>query len=130
MHSLNAEWELLKTLEISLHQYEVRSDVEQLKKLLHPEFREIGYSGRTFDRQASLSDVSQEGKPNYQVWSQEYEFISLSGELVQLFYHQARLDPSGQLARFAKRTSIWQRTGERWQLRFHQGTPTEPFEKC
>ena len=37
----------LKELETSLHQFEVRNDEAKLRELLHQQFIEIGYSGRT-----------------------------------------------------------------------------------
>ncbi|XOV78282.1 MAG: DUF4440 domain-containing protein [Aestuariibacter sp.] len=119
----------LRKLEESLHQYETRSDPEALKKLLHPDFKEIGYSGRYFDFDSIVNDVLNEEKPNYSIWSQDFDYVELAANLVQLNYKEARIDVDGNLSRCALRTSIWQKTGSHWQVRFHQGTPTETFIK-
>lgn len=120
---------LLREKEVMLHQYEIRKDIEQLKSLLHPNLIEIGYSGKTFDFDSTIADLPNEEQPDYSVWSQDYEYIELATDLVQLIYKAARLNKDGTLSRFAKRTSIWQNNNGQWQMRFHQGTPTDAFEK-
>jgi hypothetical protein len=118
----------LQELEIALHQYEIRTDLKRLAKLLHPEYIEIGYSGRTFDFNSIIESVSSEPKPNFEIWSQSYQFIELDSNIVQLIYKSARLGNHGNLSRHAKRTSIWVKESDWWQVKFHQATPVGTFE--
>lgn len=119
----------LTELERSLHDYEVRKQTSQLVKLLHPELIEIGYSGNTFDFKSTLRDVPNEAKPNFSVYSKDYQIHPINETLVQLFYQEARESKDGSLSRHAKRCSIWQKTDAGWQMRYHQATPVSPFEK-
>jgi hypothetical protein len=42
---------------------------------------------------------------------------------------RVRAADDGALERHTLRTSLWQSTGQGWQLRFHQGSPVAAFEK-
>lgn len=119
----------IQELEQALHQYEIRTDKQKITKLLHPAFIEIGYSGTTYGYRDIINSMLAEEKPDYQVWSQDYRFIELADSLVQVIYHEARMDKQGNLSRHAKRNSIWVKNGSNWQIKFHQGTPTKAFDK-
>ena len=121
--------ELLREKEVALHAYEVRSDVGRLEALLHPEYLEIGYSGETYSRSSILEKLPQKTCENHRIWSQSYEFYSLSQDTVLLLYLSANLHPSGRLFRHAKRASVWVSEQGTWKLRFHQATPVDDFER-
>lgn len=121
--------DFIREKEVLLHQFEVRKDIKHLKKLLHPELIEIGYSGKTHSFNSTIAEVPNEEKPDYSVWSQDFEYIELAPDLIQIIYKEARVDKNGAMSRFAKRTSIWVKNNDQWQMRYHQGTPTDPFEK-
>lgn len=117
----------LKTLEIRLHQHEVRTDLTQLKDLLHPSFTEIGYSGKRYDLAAITANLAAEEPPTHTIWSQGYEFTEYTENTVQLLYQSALMDDKGELSRHAMRTSIWVKYSNHWQMIYHQGTPTKSF---
>ena len=98
----------IRTLEVSLHQWNVRSDRDSLELLLHPAFIEVGYSGTTYDFKRILESLLAEGaeKSTQAIWSQGFEFIDLSTSMVQVLYLSAH-EKNGVLSRHAKRTSIW-----------------------
>ncbi|MGA7207052.1 MAG: nuclear transport factor 2 family protein, partial [Specibacter sp.] len=93
----------------------VRADPLRAGELLHPDFEEIGASGRRWSRQEILAMFSDE------------EAASTSLEVLTL----NRLDAATTLLTYrsagsagsALRSSIWQLENGRWQVRFHQGTP-------
>lgn len=111
--------EELKSLEQTLLRPEVRRSREQMSALLADDFMEYGRSGRVYDKAAVLemADKPFDG------------LLSLNG------FSAKALAPSVALVRYATvlrrpdgkefhslRSSIWTRTGQRWQLVFHQGT--------
>jgi hypothetical protein len=65
----------LKVLEVALHQYDVRADIDKLTELLHPKYIEIGFSGRTYDFRSIIDSLLSESSSGFEVWSQDYEYI-------------------------------------------------------
>jgi hypothetical protein len=96
--------------------------------LLHPDFREFGRSGATFAREATLAEFA-EARQAYAIWSQDYAIDSLAEGLALVTYRTAHIDDDGRLDRHTNRSSLWQWAEGRWMLRFHQGTPTQAFER-
>ncbi len=119
---------LLQELEVALHQPEVRGDRNRLDGLLHESFVEFGRSGRVYDKVGILEQISHEKKQDA-IWSQDFEVIALTQGVALLAYRSAYVDEKGNLYCHTNRSSLWQKTEFGWQMRFHQGTPTEPFEK-
>lgn len=119
----------LRKLEESLLKNEIRANPNRLNTLLHDSFIEIGYSGKTYNKADILNELTNELESTYVCWSQDYQFITLASDLVLITYREARMGKSGKLSRHSKRTSIWFNSGKEWKLKFHQGTPTEEFEK-
>jgi hypothetical protein len=119
----------LERLERELHTPEVRGAARRLAALLHPEFVEIGRSGRTYSRDEVLGEFS--ATPfEHVVWSQDYVASTVIAGVILLTYRTAHVGSDGALDQFTARASLWQQTPAGWQLRFHQGTPTEPFERA
>jgi ribonuclease HI len=107
--------EIVLRLERSLLTEQVRGDVAALGALLHPEFLEVGRSGRMWSRDdAALSPTADDGAFVDVISSQR-----LSSEAVLLVYRAT--DARGATLR----SSLWVREGGRWRLRFHQATPSE-----
>ena len=119
-------FEIVKQLEVELHQPMVRSDAERVSTLLHESFMEIGRSGRFYNRNEILEELSKEesGSP---VWSQDFVAKEISGGLILLTYKSAHINSEGELSSHTFRSSLWQQTPHGWQVRFHQGTPTGAF---
>ncbi len=110
----DATLEAVVALERELLDPAVRADPLRAGELLHPDFEEIGASGRRWSRQEVLA-MSGEG-----------DAADVSLEVLTL----KRLDAGTALLTYrsvaprgsALRSSIWQRENGRWQVRFHQGT--------
>lgn len=117
----------IRALEESLFDYAVRQDPERLNVLLHDDFFEVGFSGQQYDKNAItqlLHNLPQQDSPPH---TQNYRFNELAEGLVQVFYDSAAVDADGKLSMHARRTSIWQNSIAGWQIKFHQGTPADPF---
>ena len=118
----------LRALEIALHQPEVRSDAGRLGALLHDAFAEIGRSGQIHSREDVLQDLPTE-KEVKAIYSQDFAVAEISDGVALLTYKSAHVDANGELSRHTLRASLWQHTAQGWQMRFHQGTPTDEFER-
>ena len=119
----------IRKLEEALLLDEVRADPNKFNDLIHNDFIEIGYSGKTHTKSDILANLPKEQRTDIELWSQDFSFRTLSADTVLLIYKQCLTDQSGTLSRYAKRSSIWCNNDGHWQMIFHQGTPTEPFEK-
>jgi len=117
---------MLRDLEVALHQPEVRRDPARLDELLHDGFSEIGRSGRIYDKAGMLRELPK-ATTSRTVWSQEFKVALIAEGVALLTYRSAAVDEHGTLSRPALRSSLWQRTHDGWQLRFHQSTPTIAF---
>ncbi|OMH31529.1 ribonuclease HI family protein [Tersicoccus sp. Bi-70] len=108
--------ELVAQYEQELLDPQVRADVARLAALLHPDFLEVGASGRLWDRDSTIDLVS-----NGETGAVQFEQVQVD-----------RIDPTTILlvwrstrdGQSAVRSSWWVRDGQQWRLRFHQGTPT------
>jgi hypothetical protein len=96
--------ETLRALEVALHQPSVRRDRGQLDRLLHPNFREFGRSGHTYDRAEMLVELPQEQQPA-KIWSQDFTLQLLAEGSVLLTYRSANVIADGTLERHANRSS-------------------------
>ena len=119
----------LRSLEVEMHQPQVRSDRAKMEQLLHADFIEIGRSGTIYTRAEVLNEFAQD-PPIYTVWSQDFSVMRIAPKLAILFYRSAHIDDAEILDRHTIRASIWQNTERGWQVRFHQGTPCECFTPC
>ncbi|GEK80934.1 ribonuclease HI family protein [Agrococcus baldri] len=107
-----AEAEVVR-LERSLLSDEVRADPASVAALLHPEWEEIGASGRRWSRDELLAEIAPLPAPV------ELELLAtheLGEDTLLIVWRSVGAEP-------ALRSSLWVRTGGRWRQRFHQGTP-------
>jgi ribonuclease HI len=89
-------------------------DIEQVDRLLHPDFLEFGASGRTWGRQDVIRVLS--AKPGAAGHAGDFSPLRLGSDSVLLTY---RIDGAG--GRLC--SSVWLRDGDSgWRLRFHQAT--------
>ncbi|ATG55579.1 DUF4440 domain-containing protein [Brachybacterium ginsengisoli] len=90
----------------------LRADPPSAAELLHPDFTEIGASGRRFDRDQILADLA----PLGDVDAEEFiaDEVSPGAVLLQYTTHERR----GTV----HRSSLWVQENGRWLLRHHQGT--------
>lgn len=93
-----------------------RSSVEELKRLLHPWFREVGASGRNYDRESIIAQLAMEPiRQSGPVKVANPVALQLAGHLVLLRWHlHAEVS--------SERSSLWILEQDRWQMIFHQGT--------
>jgi len=112
----------LRRLEEELHNREARGDGKGLEALLHPEAEEFGRSGKRYGRDEILAVIAG-GKQAPEIRARDYELSILADGVALLTYVSVHIDEPGQDPCRALRSSLWLRSGESWQLRFHQGTP-------
>jgi hypothetical protein len=117
----------LRELECELHQPECRRNRERLAQLLAPDFKEFGRSGATYTRDDELMSLPSEPELP-QVHAQDFVVNDLSDSIALLTYRSAHVNASGELFRHTNRSSIWRLDSSGWQMVFHQGTPTAPFD--
>ncbi len=114
--------EHIRRLEARLLKPEVRSSPEELTLLLAEDVFEIGSSGRTFDKKQIIATLQGESELDYSL--QDFQVKQLSSDIALATYRiVARRFQDGK-ARMSLRSSIWVHRQGRWQLMFHQGTPT------
>lgn len=119
---------ILRELECELHQLECRRNRERLAQLLAPDFREFGRSGASYTRNHMLISLPIDPEPP-QIYAQDFAVNELSDSITLLTYRSAHLNSSGELFRHTNRSSIWRLESSGWQMVFHQGTPTDPFDQ-
>ena len=106
-----------------------RADPDAMATLLHPQFTEIGASGRTYTRDETLALLqSEQAIPSYTITDfTAHPLPDADGrcDLVRTQYTMTATHPDAT-QRQSRRTTIWQndRFDRRiWQMLFHQGTP-------
>jgi ribonuclease HI len=107
--------ETIVALEKELLRADVRADLGRTGVLLHPDFTEIGSSGRFWTRDDTMMSLEQNPAETVEIESLGSDRI---GENTILFNYRS-YGRSGTVLR----TSLWVRDGGQWRLRFHQGTP-------
>ena len=105
----------VEALERELLLPETRSDLGRTGVLLHPDFTEIGSSGRLWTRDEMM--MALEDDPGVPA---ELELIAAErlGEGTVLLTYRSHTRTGTAL-----RSSLWVLDGAQWRLRFHQGTP-------
>ena len=116
----------LRDLEVELHQPSVRSDIKRLHALLHDSFVEFGRSGRRYCKADILRELPLETSPKA-VWSQDFSVTHIAADVALLTYRSADLGKDDDVSRPTLRSSLWLLTEHGWQMKFHQGTPTDSF---
>jgi ribonuclease HI len=106
---------LVEELERELLGPLVRGDIGRTAVLLHPDFLEIGSSGRVWTRDAMMMALEEDPGERSDIEILGAERIG-PGAVLLTYRSFAR---SGTTLR----SSLWVLDGDRWRLRFHQGTP-------
>jgi len=125
----DAELDEVVRLELILHDPWVRSSRARVSSLLHPDFAEVGASGRSWDARSILDAVvdddahdvgdnrGDEADGGQAVHVSNLSALHLSTDVVLVTYESHRPD------RITTRSSVWVRVGSQWMIRYHQGTP-------
>ncbi len=113
--------EMLRRLEEKLWQEEWRYSQAFMEEVLASDYFEFGASGRTYDRATTINLEPQEIREIRAVLPlPDFEARMLSPDVAQVTYRS--IDRLLGRERQARRSSIWSRTEDGWELRFHQGT--------
>ncbi|MBE1299325.1 MAG: DUF4440 domain-containing protein [Alteromonadaceae bacterium] len=113
--------------EQALFANDTRKSRAELERLLHPEFIEIGASGRRFNREQIIAELSQEQNENTSIVGQRFAEEGISDNAKLLTYELFVEDIEGHKSQHSRRSSLWVKTSTGWQIKFHQGTPCEAF---
>ncbi|MEP9374542.1 DUF4440 domain-containing protein [Mesorhizobium sp. KR1-2] len=127
MTRLTVEIDQIRALEEALHRPEVRCSREAVQELLAEGFVEFGSSGAVYRRDEVIDLLAQEQdcSDDSELSAFDYSLTPISVDAVLLTYRTRRKERQGR-EWHALRSSIWKRTGTRWQMVFHQGTLTKP----
>jgi glutathione S-transferase len=98
---------------------ETRADSRWMDRMLHPDFMEVGRSGRTYDRQQAIDTTDYPYQVDLPLQDLEMDLIDEDVALVMYVSNEHQDGESSP----AHRTSVWVNTNDGWRLRFHQGTP-------
>lgn len=104
---------------------ETRASPELVGQILAEGFVEIGASGRLYDKAAILAVLAAEhraGSADRQAIT-DFRTHWIGADVVQALYRIVRTSPNGTVAH-SLRSSLWRMIDGRWQMTFHQGTPT------
>jgi hypothetical protein len=115
MPTPDADVDVVVRCELELLDPAIRADPAAVRARLHPEFREVGASGRLWDVASTAAALAAEeqGSP---IDASDLESFRLASEVILLTYTTRR---DGRVER---RSSIWTRAVGEWRLRYHQGT--------
>jgi len=108
-------------LELSHLNPNIRQDSNRIKSLLHTSFQEIGASGTLSNYKTALDSLKHEQRVERIL--ENFDIHQLSPSVLLTTYTVMKTDPHTKLEQHSRRSSIWCRMSDVWQLRFHQGTP-------
>ena len=121
-----AEATLLRRLEEGLLKPEVRHSPDQVGDLLSDDFIEFGSSGGVFNKQQVIAALEQEGLPDPTIRLSLVDFIArnLASDVILVTYRTIQEGGPGNMQESRLRSSILKFIEGRWQMVFHQGTPS------
>lgn len=111
----------LRRLEESLWERSTRFDRSYMEVVLADDFFEIGRSGRVWTRQEVITTQAHDIVVELPL--ADFVIHMISNDVALVTY---RTVVPGKASEGDNRASLWRRSGGRWQLVFHQGTPTSP----
>ena len=109
----------LTHLEEGLWRDETRFDPQWMDRMLHPDFAEVGMSGRSYTRVETIAAEPIEIGAELPHQDYRLELVDEDVAMARYISHAHQLG----VPRSAHRTSLWVNTNQGWRLRFHQGTP-------
>ena len=111
----------LELLEEGLWRAETRFDREWMEGILAPGFFEFGRSGRVYSREDTLGIPA---RPiDVRLPLADFDARPLSPDIAQVTYTSVETYAGDE--QVTNRSSLWARTGDGWQLLFHQATGVE-----
>jgi hypothetical protein len=119
--------QVIRELEMQTLTPTVRTSPEQLSRLLASDFMEIGQAGHRYNKQKTLTTLSDEPGDHFAVV--DFEVKSLAPDVALATYSVARLTVPATLLEWSRRNSIWRFNNGQWQMTFAQGTATTDTER-
>ena len=116
--------DLFRDLEERLLRQDIRHSPDEAGALLAADFFEFGRSGVVWNRQQTIEALAQE--PLMERSMRDFTTRLLSESFVLVTYLSVLRDPVSSKEWHALRSSVWKLIDGRWQIIFHQGTPTQP----
>jgi hypothetical protein len=112
----------LQRLEPVFHRLEPGATRADLENMTDAQFREVGASGRRYDREYVLNLLEKRFEnPGEDIWEvSDFECLALSRDTYLVTYTLLQ-----QKQRVTRRSSVWRRRGKVWQVVYHQGTVVE-----
>lgn len=114
--------EQLRLLEERLQEPEVRKSLKELEILLADDFVEFGSSGRMYNKQQVIDELVISSTA--QMTIMDFEVKLLAPGVALATYRVIKLNKQGEGTNYSLRSSIWKLNKGRWQMVFHQGTPS------
>jgi hypothetical protein len=108
-------------LELRLLDPSVRARPDEIDRLLHEEFTEIGASGRRWDRASTIALLATD--PGSAPEVSDVAARALADEVVLITYLAKHAADEGTAS---LRSSLWVKADDAWKVLFHQGTPVSP----
>jgi hypothetical protein len=102
-------------LEMELLDPVVRSDPTRMSQLLRDDFIEFGSSGRVYAKTMLIDMIAHE--EHARVVIRDFAVRPLAPDTALVTYRSV-----GQSGQEARRSSVWVKLGDDWQMVFHQGT--------
>ena len=113
---------IIYDLETSLLKPEIRSSSIALDRLLADDFREFGSSGEIYDKKSILERLPQDSEIAPVEFSvSDFGVQKLADGLALATFKLDKL-LSDKSHVISLRASLWRKSGEGWQMVFHQGT--------
>ena len=107
-------------LETSLHKSEIRRSPEAVAALLADGFIEFGSSGKIWDKSSIVENMRREEPRDQEIIVEDFVARKLTPDVVLVTYISRRSTAN----QFTLRSSIWKNIATKWQMVFHQGTPS------
>ncbi|MFH0736866.1 MAG: DUF4440 domain-containing protein [bacterium] len=111
--------EELLSLENKLVDKKFRKDLAFLRETLADNFLEIGSSGIIYNKTETLAILKEDN--NTTTIIEKFNIQHLCDFLYLVIYKTTTTCQFG-IKSYSKRSSIWKKTGNKWQILFHQGT--------
>ena len=113
----------LQALEEELLEPAVRKTAARMDALLADDFMEFGSSGRVFNKHAIIDSLRSESPARRSLT--DFRALPLGPGVVLTTYRATTHSASGEQPIHSLRSSVWQLLDGRWQIVFHQGTPSK-----
>jgi len=109
-------------LETSLHKSEIRRSPEAAEALLADGFIEFGSSGRIWNKASILESMRSEEPQEREIIVEDFVAEELARDVVLVTYTSRT--STATATQSTLRSSIWKSIATKWQMVFHQGTPS------